>query len=68
MATNATTAEQRLLLKPSRAAEVLGISDRQLWAHTQPRGPIPAIRIGACVRYSVQALQQFIAEQEVANG
>ncbi len=63
MAANAKTDEQRLLLKPRQAAPVLEISERQLWAQTQPRGPIPCVRIGNCVRYSPEALQQYITSQ-----
>ena len=64
MAAIAKTDEQRLLLKPRQAAPVLEISERQLWAQTQPRGPIPCVRIGSSVRYSPEALQAFIAQQQ----
>jgi hypothetical protein len=57
------TDERRLLLKPREAAACLSISERQLWSQTIPRGPIPGIRIGNCVRYSPSALQAYIAEQ-----
>lgn len=69
MAANAKqTPEQRLLLKPKAAAETLGdISERQLWAQTVPRGPIPCVRIGKCVRYSPEALQRFIRQCEAAQ-
>jgi len=60
MATSANRTGEKLLLKPREAAKCLGVSERQLWAHTQPRGPIPATRIGSCVRYSPHALQAFI--------
>lgn len=55
---------QRLLLKPLGAAATLEISERQLWGKTQPRGPIPCVRIGGCIRYSPEALQAFIASQQ----
>lgn len=64
----AKTEEQRLLLKPREAATRLSISERQLWANTQPRGPIPATRIGNCVRYSPEALQAFIDGQQQTEG
>jgi predicted DNA-binding transcriptional regulator AlpA len=67
MANHAATEEQRLLLKPARAAELLGISDRQLWQHTAPRGDIPAVKIGACVRYSVESLRLFIQQREAQS-
>lgn len=59
----ANTDEQRLLLRPREAAELLSVSERQLWQHTAPRGPIPATRIGSCVRYSREALQAYIRQQ-----
>ena len=68
MASPAKPVEQRLLLKPRDAAVRLSISERQLWAHTQPRGPIPATRIGTCVRYSVEALQRFFESQQQEGG
>jgi hypothetical protein len=64
MAISISTADQdRLLLKPRGAASSLSISERQLWQHTQPRGPIPCVRIGNCVRYSPEALQAYIDGQ-----
>jgi hypothetical protein len=53
----------KLLLKPREAAAVLSISERQLWQHTSPRGPIPATRIGNCVRYSLHALEDYVSQQ-----
>ena len=53
----------QLLLRPAEAAKSLGISERQLWEHTAPRGPIPAVRIGANVRYSPSQLADWIAAQ-----
>ena len=60
MAASAKRIEERLLLKPREAAGRLSISERQLWANSRPRGPIPVTRIGNCVRYSPEALQAFI--------
>lgn len=51
------------LLKPREAAKRLQVSERTLWANTVPRGDIPAIRIGHCVRYSEEALAEFTAKQ-----
>lgn len=61
MAALAKLDEQQILLRPREAAARLSISERQLWAHTQPRGPIPSVRIGSSVRYSATALQSFAA-------
>ena len=57
---------QTLLLKPIDAARQLGVSERTLWAQTHPRGPIPCVRIGNCVRYSSDQLRQFIEQQASA--
>jgi hypothetical protein len=63
MASKAPNHEQRILLKPREAAASLNISERQLWTHTEPRGPIPCVRIGSSVRYSPDALQAYIRQQ-----
>lgn len=57
-------AHEPLLLKPRDAAKVLSISERQLWQHSEPRGPIPVVRIGNCVRYNVASLQEWAKAQE----
>ena len=53
-----------LLLNSQQAAEALAISPRTLWARTSPRGPIPSIRIGNCVRYSVDDLREMIDQMK----
>ena len=50
----------RLVLKTAEAAELLSISDRALWSLTAPRGPIPCVRLGRSVRYSLAALQRYV--------
>ena len=61
---------ERLLLNPREAAYKLGgISQRHLWNLTQPRGPIPCIRLGRRIFYSPAALEQFLenaARQQAA--
>jgi hypothetical protein len=51
----------RLLLDARDSARALSISQKTLWSQTEPRGPIPCIRLGRRVLYSVDALRQFIA-------
>ena len=58
-----TAGQERVLLKPREAASTLGISERQLWTHTSPRGAVPCVKIGGCVRYSPVALQAYIDGQ-----
>lgn len=53
-----------LLLTPRLAAAALSVSERTLWAMTHPRGPIPAVRLGRSVRYSVADLERWIAAQQ----
>lgn len=49
------------LAVPARdAARMLSISERALWSLTAPRGPIPCVRLGRSVRYSVAALQRYL--------
>lgn len=52
-----------LLFTSRQAAQACSISERQLWAQTHPRGPIPCVRIGGSVRYSPEALSEFIRQQ-----
>ena len=51
------------LLKPRDAAKRLAVSERTLWSQTEPRGPIRAVRIGKAVRYSPEALDEFVRRQ-----
>ena len=64
MAKTGTVQHEQLLLRPREAARSLSISERQLWQHTQPRGPIPVVRVGKSVRYSVAALEAFCAGEQ----
>ena len=64
MAAHAKTTPERILWTGREASQACTISERQLWAQTQPRGPIPCVRIGNSVRYSPEALQAFIASQQ----
>lgn len=57
---NRTTTTGRLLTIREAAAR-LGISERKLWGLTMPRGPLPCVRIGQCVRYVPDDLDEFIA-------
>ncbi len=68
MALQANPDEQRILLKPREAAARLSISERQLWQFTQPRGPIPCVRIGSSVRYSTDSLREFANGHGLSSG
>jgi excisionase family DNA binding protein len=56
----------KLLLNQREAAESLGISERSLWGLTEPRGPIPAVRVGRSVRYRFEALRRWVEDKEAA--
>ena len=52
---------ERLLLSPREAAYKLGgISVRHLWALTQPRGPIPCVRLGRRIFYRPGDIEVFL--------
>ena len=61
-----TTAPPPLLVTPPVAAQSLAISERKLWAMTAS-GEIPHIRIGRSVRYSVAALDRWIADHSAGG-
>lgn len=53
----------RMLLTPRETAQVLSVCEKTLWSLTRPRGPIPCLRLGRSVRYSVEALREYVARQ-----
>ena len=54
---------EKLLLKPSEAAEVLGIG-RSLIYELIARREIPSVRLGRCIRIRRDSLEQWLKEQE----
>ena len=58
---NTKPTKPALLLTPPQTAEALAISPRKLWGMTAT-GEIPHIRLGRCVRYPMDDLQQWITE------
>ncbi|MBX7168589.1 MAG: helix-turn-helix domain-containing protein [Pirellulales bacterium] len=61
----ASGAALHLLLNAKQAAQALGISPRKLWSLTAG-DQIPHVRIDRSVRYSPQALQNWIEEHSCA--
>jgi len=57
-----------LALRPREAAAALGIGQRKLWQLTQPRGPIPCVKLGASVLYPCGLLQAWLVEQAAKGG
>lgn len=52
-----------LAYRPREAAKQLGIGTTTLWEQTQPRGPIPCVRIGTAVRYPAALLESWLNSQ-----
>ena len=57
----------KLLLSAREAAIALSVSEKTLWTNSCPRGTIPVVRFGRSVRYSVEALREFIVQQQSAH-
>lgn len=55
-----TRAELPQLLTSKIAAERLGMSERWLWEHSEPRGPVPVVKLGRSVRYDPRDLAAYI--------
>ena len=51
---------EQVLLTARDAAKRLNISDRMLWSMSAPNGPIPTVRMGRRVLYSVRDLDMVI--------
>ena len=54
---------EKLLLKPSEAARVLGIG-RSLIYELIARKEIPSIRLGRCIRIPSESLHQWLKDKE----
>ena len=54
---------EKLLLKPSEVAQVLGIG-RSLIYELIARREIPSIRLGRCIRVPSESLQRWLKAQE----
>lgn len=52
-----------IALRPRQAARVLGIGERTLWRLSSPRGPIPCVRVGRIVLYTMESLADWLARQ-----
>lgn len=61
-------APPKLLLSAREAAGGLAICEKTLWTHTEPRGTIPCVRIGARVLYDPRDLAAWIDRQKKGGG
>jgi excisionase family DNA binding protein len=53
----------RVLLRPSEAAALMGICQRTLWTLTQTEG-LQSVRLGKAVRYRPEALKEWAEARE----
>jgi hypothetical protein len=53
-----------LLVNQPTAARMLCLSQSGLRKLSAPRGPVPCLRIGRAVRYSVESLRAWIEQQQ----
>ena len=52
------------LMTFKEAADYLRISERTLWGLTAPRGDLPCIHFGRCVRYCPSDLSDWISSHQ----
>jgi len=60
----------RLLVSSKEAARMLAVSERTLFSLRQA-GAIPAVQVGRCVRFSLDALEAWVkdhSEKKCENG
>ena len=58
---------EKILLKPAEAAETLGIGRTRVY-EMLASGELPSIRIGRSIRIPVNALNQWVENQQNGNG
>ena len=58
--------EIQRLVKPKQAAAYLAISERKLWSMSKDQ-VLPVVRLGRCVRYDQQDLDEFISHAKSIN-
>jgi hypothetical protein len=57
----------RLLLSIREAADQFDVCERTIWALTQPRGPIPCVKLGRLVKYDPRDLVAYIDAAKVGG-
>jgi excisionase family DNA binding protein len=60
-------APDRLMLRPTEAADAIGVSRSKAY-ELIARGEIPSVKVGGCVRVPVDALRQWIDRQLADRG
>lgn len=57
-------ATSKILVGIREASELVQVSERKLWSMSSPRGPVPVVRVGKLLRYNVESLRAWAAQQE----
>jgi len=52
----------RLLLRPTEAADAIGVGRSKVY-ELLAKGELPSIRIGGCIRVPVESLREWIARR-----
>ncbi|MEC8554661.1 MAG: hypothetical protein VXZ82_06610 [Planctomycetota bacterium] len=60
--------QSRLRNSRDTAADFFGKSERWLWEQSEPRGPIPCIRLGKSVLYDWDLIEQWLAAHRKSAG
>lgn len=58
-----STEVERLAVSAGEAAQMLGISERTLWAKTKD-GTVPAKKLGGRILYPIESLRKFLDREE----
>lgn len=58
---------QPVLVRPERAAKLLGVSIRFL-AELEKTGKVPSVRLGTCLRFSPDALRDWALHESKFRG
>jgi excisionase family DNA binding protein len=66
MGTEGTERRERLALRPSEAAEAIGVCRQTVYALVR-RGELPVLRIGTAVRIPTESLRQWIRTKALEN-
>ena len=60
--------QDKVLLRPREAAQVLAVSERKLWAMTHEEIPaIPYVKMGRSIRYPLSELLAWIKTKQMGG-
>ena len=60
--------QDKILLRPREAAQVLAVSERKLWAMTFEESPgLPYVKMGRSIRYPLSELLAWIKTKQMGG-